>query len=646
MLENDAVIRMASLHNRSLGHSQWIEAFWAVRRAKEKDSEVEESVLPQLTDNGLFLLKLIENDFEKGFCVAWETLPRHEKAEHWKSLALWLIRNSPRLALEFLSVTARGSERANFSMVSDCMNYLGRYHREELADGQDGSRTFQSFIETCLDPELWPVLNLAQAGARLYVQSASYDAVCRAFDIVRERGIVISAETALCFMYRFTEFNDVDRSLDALRFIPRIEQPGFEVNSEGVIRHCCKLLTLDSVEEVDGVRNFRILPRILEMGIVPSQIMMNVVLSNALQTGDPQLGLDVLDFMKSQGHEFDSYTYVALLCDAVAREDRGRVVELVHEMEKTRDWRLQTHIASKVMHAHFVFEAKRMDPNANPTDIFYSMLRVYNELHDLKSLKELGIIPQNFQMPSTRPSDRPKIPPSPMAIYMMIATYFRCQRRIAIVRLVYKSFRDLVAAGHEYIAPLAETDHTYNEFLMAYRNDARGLQDSIHVVEDMLRPYPPMKIHHADGEERDLKHVQPTVRTWTILLSVFTFNRQPRAAEKVKEMMEKRSVKYNQATWNIIVNSFVNMQDIPKAAESIKTMETEGFKIDTYLMNSLRYLHEPERLWIALEELDEIAEQEARLLKTTKDPEGESSEQRNDELLEQGLRRLGEKPRG
>ena len=139
---------------------------------------------------------------------------------------------------------------------------------------------------------------------------------------------------------------------------------------------------------------------------------------------------------------------------------------------------------------------------------------------------------------------------------------------------------------------------------------------------------------------RALNHVQPTLRTWTILLSVFTFNRQPRAAERIKEMMAKRNIKYDQVTWNIIVNSFINDQDVEKSAAAIRAMEDEGFEIDHYVMRALRYLHEPERLWIALEEMDQLATEQARLTKTTTAPDVRNARERDDELLERGLRRL------
>lgn len=629
----DAMLRLNSLYPRMLGHRQWWAAFCEIREAKLNGQVMNLAVIPKLNEEGLALLELIKTDCQGKFREAWEALPRAGKASHWQRLTFWLLLNAPDLSLEFLLVTTGGMDKPDFQMLVDCVWYLEKFYYDVLSTWEKGSHTYESVVQTCLDPKTWPILRLPQKGIRLYLRRSGHAAVVSAFKIVCERQIEMTTETALYFMNRFTEFGDIDMALEAFRFALKLKQPGFSLDSLGVMRHCCKLLTLDTVQDGSGGRNFRILPQLLEMGVRPDRDMMNLVLSNAFRTGNPVLGLDMLEFMKSQDYDLDSYTYVALLCDAVDREDRVRVGELVREIEGKGDLRRHKYIASKIFHAHYVFTAKRMDSGAEPSEVFYSMLDMYNELHDITPLKELLIIPPNY----TPPSGGANTPPSLVALYIMIATYFRCQKRISLVRQVYERFRTLVMEGHEIIAPLAETDHTYNEFLVAYRDDPRALQYCVELVEDMLQSPPPVGLD-SHGKKKVFAHVKPTVRTWTILLSAFTFNRQPLAAEKVKEMMAKQSIKYNQVTWNIIVNGYANAQNVPETAKAIKMMEDQGFPIDEYAMKSLRYLRDPERLWVALEELDEKAAQEASL-ESTPAPENES-EKAWEQLLDKGLRRL------
>lgn len=66
-------------------------------------------------------------------------------------------------------------------------------------------------------------------------------------------------------------------------------------------------------------------------------------------------------------------------------------------------------------------------------------------------------------------------------------------------------------------------------------------------------------------------------------------------------------------------------------------MELEGFTPDKYTHNSLRFLRDPERLWAAVEELDQGPDPgsgvEPSNQTTAKEPDSVS-------LLDQGLRRL------
>ena len=188
----------------------------------------------------------------------------------------------------------------------------------------------------------------------------------------------------------------------------------------------------------------------------------------------------------------------------------------------------------------------------------------------------------------------------------MIATYLRCQKRISHAHRVYTKFKALVSQDHPVIAPLASTDHTYNEFLVAFRDDPRGLRPAVRLVEDML---------HASNQDRELDdrvtvHGKPSVRTWTILMSAFTFNKQPLAAE---------------------------------VAKSIKAMEAQGYSMDSYTMKCLRYLQDPERLWIAVEELDQATDARHDMVTSLDQRPLEHESDEDEHLLEQGLRRLSER---
>ncbi|KAJ5113009.1 hypothetical protein N7456_001543 [Penicillium angulare] len=637
------LIRANSLYVTKKGSlDEWKLMYQQVSTAKHLGQEVaNKAAVPGLGPEAQRLLEeKIQVDCMGSFREEWQAMSRESKISVWQRLAIWLLQNDTKLLLEFLSVTTEGDLRPDFTMLVDCLCYLDHlYYQKDpnwLDNWQNGASTYNSIIESCLDPYHWPLIALPQRGLRLYARRASHDALSLGLKVAKERFIGLKSEVILCFAWHFTLFGDVDRALESLALLPLIpmeQEPDFDINSQIIHRHCCKLLTLDTVEKGSEGRNFKILPQLLEMGIKPDRDMLNVVLHNAYKT-DSQLGADILKFMEGHGYNLDSYSYLTLLSHAVARGDRSKVDSFIREIGSNEDLRRNPWIASKIFHSYYTFTVKTMDADGDPSAVFYAMLDMYNQVHDLAPLKELTVVPHRY-VPR---SEGTKSPPSTVALYLVLATYFRCQNRLSNVQRIYSRFRELVAQGHPSIASMVKTDHIYNEFIIAFRDNPRGLRSCIHVVEDMLGL--PDVLETQDGET--VIPEKPTIRTWTLLLSAFIYNNQVSATEKIREMMDKHNVKYNAQTWNTIINGYANAQNIPATAAAIKAMEEEGFTIDSYTMNHLRYLRDPERLWIAVEELDQKA---LEISEADLSPDSElgvfSRQEQFDQLVDNGLQKLG-----
>ncbi|KAL4930084.1 pentatricopeptide repeat protein [Aspergillus undulatus] len=535
------------------------------------------------------LLELLETGCKDAFRDAWSVLTRLQKRYHWWQLSLWLLYHSPRLIPNFLRATCQGPHQPAFVAVSDCMVFLLKRY-PYLVD--------RALVTECLHPDMWPAYRLPQGAVRGYLEMADRDGVQYAWTLTIKEALPMEPPALLCFMKRFTDFGDIDGALEALQKVQSMADPEWDLHSLPVIHHCCKLLTLDFVVEKGGERNFRILPKLLELGVKPTRDMMNIVVANAYNSGDSLVAHNIVNYMKEQGMEFDSYTYLACLTGAVRLGDREHFKSLLSEIEREEELLHNPWIFSKILHSHFVSTAKRRDFDENPHAAFYSMLNLYSGLHDITPLKDLAIVPPNY----IPPLEGLKTPPSVVALYVMIATHLRFWKSVTNVERVYHRFRYFVSQGHETIAPLAATDHTMNEFLVAFRSDPRGLRPAVRLLEDM------QTFHSGNGfanpVAQQFKHAPPSVRTWTLLMSCFVYNKEPYAAERVQAMMKKHGVEFNDFTWNMIINNYANSQNIPALARTLKEMEDKGIIADNYTINSLRYLRDPERLWIAIEELN------------------------------------------
>ncbi|KAI9039485.1 pentatricopeptide repeat protein [Aspergillus affinis] len=610
--------------------------------------------------------KLFESltlDGPDSFRLAWERLTKEEKSDHWPRMSLYLLYCAPDLAWQFLYVTCQNEDRPVFMMVWYCLDFLRvRCSEEVMRQGVRGI-TFENLIQTVLNPEFWPIIFPPQRGMRLFIKHSTREDLERAYNLVLERKNNVRPETWMGFMWRFTHYGDIENALGALSQLPKLQRQGYLLDHTMVQYHCCKLLLQDYVCDGPDGRNFYILPKLLQMGVLPSRDMMNVVLSNAFKTGDSRLGQDMLEYMKSAKHEFDQFTYLTLLRDAVDRGDEMRVEELTEEIRLRPEVYKNPLIASKLLHARYVFTVKNPDANVSPSEVFLALLDMYNELYDLTPLKDLTILPPHYT-PETPGENNP---PSVVALFLIVASYIRCQKQLPVVVRIYTKYRSLAWQGHPTIAPMQAFPHIYNEFLAAYRQSPRGIRPAVRLVEDMLRGSEEAPQSAAPGGEA-ITPCKPTIWTWNILLSIFLFNRQPYAMERVREMMGNHNVEYDQVTWNTIIRAQVKTQNVMEVAQSIKSMEKQGFGFNDRTMKALGFLHDPHRLWMAVKELDndfeppidqlypdlhdfatgKAREDEAREIEAREDGAKEDAvkedENEDEGLLVQGLQRLIKTP--
>ncbi|EED23960.1 pentatricopeptide repeat protein [Talaromyces stipitatus ATCC 10500] len=602
--EHDIKIRLSSM--------------FSVEGVPRSEGKLEAWHPPAMIDTGTHqLFNSLKEKGVEGFKELWEVYGERAKSRQWPLIALQILSTTPALMPDFLIATD-SAPYPPFSMVSDCMLYLHYFHKEV------DPRARRAALLQCMDPERWPVILLPQRGVRLYAMSAGQQNAYRAMDIMRSRDSQISAYTLLAFMNVCTQAGDVTRALECLRAIAAIEdRQGLSMNSEAILRHCCKLLELDEVVEEDGLRNFKILPQVLKLGVTPCLEMMNVVLSNAFDTGDPHLGLDMLDYMKGQGMEFSSYTYVILLSDAVKRMDRERVDTLLQEINLRPELKDNQYVASKVFHSHYIFGAKHAYRSDNPGRHFTDLMDVYCRYFDPTPLRELGIIPQRFNTVDI-PRDTQ---PSRVILMIMMAAYLRCNpRNTATIRL-YKRFCELVAQRHPVITPLVELAQVYNEFIISFRPFGADLKECVSIVEDMVQSEP------FELGDRIITPAKPNAYTWNTLMSVFVSHRDVDGVASVREIMRQSGVPLNAVTWNVIINGTVRNQDIPATVAAMREMDEHGFSPDNFTVKALRLARDPERLQAAIEALDQetekLMEEEMKLL-----------ERQNEELLDQGLKRL------
>jgi pentatricopeptide repeat protein len=97
-------------------------------------------------------------------------------------------------------------------------------------------------------------------------------------------------------------------------------------------------------------------------------------------------------------------------------------------------------------------------------------------------------------------------------------------------------------------------------------------------------------------------HCKPSVYTWSILLKAFMDHSQPRAAEKVLTMMQRRGITPNKVTWSSLAIGYARLQDITNTVDVIEKIENEGWEVDDITIKGLQVIENREGLMEALRE--------------------------------------------
>lgn len=159
----------------------------------------------------------------------------------------------------------------------------------------------------------------------------------------------------------------------------------------------------------------------------------------------------------------------------------------------------------------------------------------------------------------------------------------------------YFRYHALVSQNHPIIAPVAQTDHVANAFIMAFGLRAMTLPHCATVVKHMLDDSSSKRLS-VQPDERFPRAAPPTVRTWSVLANAYFRHGQNRAAEKVLELMRERGIQPDQVTWNTIINGYSSMQKVGKAVDAVRRMQAAGFKPDERTMRGLGRVYNRERL--------------------------------------------------
>lgn len=541
----------------------------------------------------------------------WNKLNPRFRRTIWPHVMLWLMYHSPDRALQALLATYTEPYPPPYA-VMNVVDYIVSYQFGDIPK-YEGTvpPEFLVALYTLLDLLGNKNIPMSQKSIYQLLVHCSPEQAITLYDTLAAKNIVINRDTLLHFAHYFGRRGDYDR---ALQYLHASVDAGADASSSRFKSACIEMLR-ESARQADGYHaSSQIVSRLLQMGVELDTPLYNVLMLNAIEAGDLEVAIQIFDLIEQHQIRPNAFTYAILLKGCKSGFDSGfseMVVESAAEMAKRTS---NPYIATQVLH-HVYLQHKRAmlsnesDGKRPDSQSIRTVLRTFSEFFDSKVLHKLRLL----RKPVGR-SKPPVISPPVPALNIVIAALLEAASHRALppeldfdVNKAYSVFQSLVNKGDSSVVQLAESDHVYNAFLMAFGTRSETLSMCPVILKDMNEPLPPVVADTVNPLTNNLcKRVQPSTYTFNILLYSFLRHDQAAAAHKVLDLMQKRNIERDQVTWNTLISKCSYMQDVDHAVDAMRQMELRGIEMDRYTLESLSKIKDRDRLTNALKTIEDV----------------------------------------
>lgn len=521
----------------------------------------------------------------------WSKFHARYRKMIWQNFMLWALQHSPVRALKVLEVTiSRSFPVIPRYIVEDCLDLLAAIFLEGFKP-PSSFKLEKLFHLTCGFAEASRtgekhLSSITQRIIYLILLNGNNDQVQQLHDVLVRQQIKLHHHTLLHFLKRFTKMKNLPQCMRVLR---EISCSGVDLASDAVQSGCVSLLrTRFGGDDWHRIQS-RVLTQLLEMGIPPQSFVYNVAILNSVDAADFETALDIYDSARESKIKPDAITYSILLKVVRRTGDVDILRMIIRDAEANGSLLDDERLVCDVLWACLELEYRH-----DWRSIFSNLVQVYAKFCDINPLQDLGLI-ENCELHTT---SQLQVPSSRILGVVLIAYILQNQFSDKVVDL-YQRYRQLVEQGHPQVAPLIETDHIANSFIMAFGRRSQTVEICTAVVRDMMS-----LAHEEVSASLCSLHVAaaaPSIITWSVLLKAFSRHGQMLAAEKVLSMMRDRGLQPNQITWSFLVTGYAKSQNVASTVDVIKRMEKEGFPIDDYSLKGIGMLKDQQRLMNALD---------------------------------------------
>lgn len=497
----------------------------------------------------------------------------------WEQAALWLMHHDPNKALAFLRATI-DLPSLTMSHYQVMVKYLIDHYFHhgsdiEASTGEDPAEQLLALLPYVrlrggkkYDTVIWRLLSMCRP-----------DAALRLYLIARDSGILLTYLTWLHFATSLAKMGKFELALEA---IFSASSRGAQINHMPFASNCATLLR-KAVRERDGLRIcLRLIDHLTKLGLEASVNVWNILILNAAEAGDTSTALSIYRSMEEHGLEKDKYTFAAVLKACKSSIDDAELLNnTIREAIDASRVMGHPYVATEILHCLKLHHSRK-----EPTRAFEIIADAYAELFNLPVLQKLGILTSRTQ---TDPENKLEV--NPAAFGIMFTAYLE---HVLVNKLprqsvenVYTRFRELVLAGEEPYASLAQHSWIHDNFLQYFTRSEKGLTMAAQLIKDLQASLPEVYKHPLP---------KPSALTWTLFLYGFIQHGKMELAEKILDHMHKLGLEPLRGTHNNMILGYAKLQDLDGTVDAIRRLEAAGHVWDDYTFRAVKRLRDQEKM--------------------------------------------------
>ncbi|KAJ4520146.1 hypothetical protein HRR83_002110 [Exophiala dermatitidis] len=485
---------------------------------------------------------------------AWLRLGLNQRVQILPSILIGCLIDSARKTLSLLSILPMLPRE--WKTRCECLLYVDLVHREEVEKNPDLQSMFANQIKHVSKVWSFPEGSMPRAFLVLLLRHNSPEHSENIIDTVLQSSAPVPVPLILVMVDHYVKQGKAERALELLAKIPVDQREPFK---QPILDRLPSLVNLDSIEEFGPGRNFKILPRLMAIGMPLDANVHNRLLQRAVSLRLTSVAWEVFNFMETENIHVDARSHLVLLRDSFDRQDREKLDRVLSAIHQRKDLYQDPYLVAYTM--HIVRIVCCFDRKLPPEVCFAHILAIYDRAYDRAPLVKLGLADP---LPAEQDAVAQLPQPRPAALGFTIWAYVLCQSDEKPVSRLWHWIAHLVQHGDSTMCEAAKHDILYNGFVSFFSRQPSTLQKGAEVVEEMM----------------ELGLCMPTQRTWSELLSGFLRHGEEDAAEKIWRTMLARGVlpsakewsflltRYDKSRLSQLVRHVLNEREMPEGLES------------------------------------------------------------------------------